>query len=144
MDVLEELTEERVDRAYVERRVDGWLAAIEAFHADVVAWLPQGWRGRKSGTVPMHEELMQRFGMPERHLPVLQLERNGDLQGRVEPRGLWIIGANGRIDLILPPRHFLIVNREDSSEPPRWMIASILERREQKPFDRTVLNELLA
>lgn len=143
MNVLEELLEERVDRAYVERRVDGWQETIERLYADVVSWLPPDWQAWKDGTIPMHEELMQRFGIPERNLPLMHLKRDGILQGRFEPRGLWIIGANGRIDLILPPRHYLIVNREDSLEPSRWMLASILERREQRLFDRNVLHDIL-
>ena len=42
MNVLEELTEDRIDRAHVERRVEGWLEAIECLYADVTAWLQAG------------------------------------------------------------------------------------------------------
>ena len=144
MNVLEVLTEERVDRAHVERRVEDWKHRIAALYGDVSAWLPAGWRAEAGGSLAMREELMRRFGVPEQQLPVLVLVRDGQMRGKLEPRGLWIIGANGRVDLTLPDRHFLFVDRAESFDPPDWQVASILARREQKPFNRETLVDVLA
>ena len=144
MNALEELTEDRIDRAHVDRRVNDWENRIEGLYADLKAWLPLGWAAADDGSVPMHEELMRRFAVPERRLPVLSLEKDGTKQGRVEPRGLWIVGNNGRIDLILSDRHYLIIDRAESFEPPDWQVASILARRDQKPLSRQILLDILA
>ena len=144
MNVLEELVEDRIDRAYVERRVEDWKQRIAGLYDDVSAWLPSGWKAELDGTVPMHEELMRKFGVPEQQLPVLTLARDGQIRGKLEPRGLWIIGANGRVDLTLPDRHFLFVDRADSFEKPNWQVASILARREQRSLARQTLADVLA
>ena len=49
------------------------------------------------------DDLMDKFHVPVRALPLLGLEYDGVVKGRLEPRGLWIVGANGRVDLIVPP-----------------------------------------
>ena len=49
----------------------------------------------------IYEDMMQRFDVPAQHFPIRSLLRHDDVVGRLEPRGLWIIGANGRFDLNL-------------------------------------------
>ena len=143
MNALEELTEDRIDRSYVERRIEDWKQRIEALYADVSAWLPDGWTATGDGGVLMHEELMRRFKVPERRLPVLSLRRNAMERGKMEPRGLWIIGANGRVDLILPDRHYLFVDRSESFEAPDWQISNLVNRLHPSPFTGDSLRKAL-
>lgn len=145
MNVLDELIESDsgVDRTYVERRVDDWRLRIDRLYDDIADWLPERWTVSEGGSVPMREELMQRFDLPARDMPVLSLHRDGSALGRLEPRGLWIIGANGRIDLILPDEHFLFVDRSDSFESPDWQVASIENRRNQRPLSQDLIRDIL-
>lgn len=145
MDVAEELLDldGTVDRAYVTRRLDDWCRRVDRLYADIDGWLPDGWSMGDGGTVQIFEDLMQRFDVPARTLPVKSLFRQRILAGRVEPRGLWIIGANGRVDLILPDAHYLIVDRVDSFEPSNWQVATLMKRREQRPFNRDFLSDVL-
>ena len=46
----------------------------------------------------MHEEMMREFGVPPREMPILDLLHNGVCAASLEPRALWVIGANGRLD----------------------------------------------
>ncbi len=144
MDVLEELTEAEatIDKAYVERRVHDWQRRVELLYDDVLAWLPAGWSGSQSGSVPFYEEPMQRFGLGRAMLPVLVL-RGGNILARLEPRGLWIIGANGRVDLISGSSHFLLVDRSENFQPSDWQVSSLGNRVHQRPLDRTLLAEML-
>lgn len=144
VNVVEDLLEDRIDRAYVERRVEDWKSRIAELYARSKAWLPAEWTASKSGDAPMREELMQRFVIPEQRLPVFRLEAEDGRRARFEPRGLWIIGANGRVDLILPAGQYLIGNREDSFDPPNWQIASIAARSEQRVFDEQSFRNVLA
>ncbi|HEX4766890.1 MAG TPA: hypothetical protein VH414_11505 [Lichenihabitans sp.] len=144
MNVIEELIENRIDRPYVERRIEDWKMRIDDLYTSVESWLPSAWRAYRSGDVPMHEELMHRFGVPQQQLPILQLDSIDGRRGRMEPRGLWIIGANGRVDLILPTRHYLIVDREDSFEPPKWQLATLDDRRNETILDREALTRILS
>ena len=77
---------------------------------------------------------MERFGIAEQRLPILSLRREGASTGRFEPRGLWIIGANGRVDLILSPRHFIINDRAENFDAPRWMMTDLRDRLTEIPF----------
>ena len=133
MDVAEELldVDHTVDRAYVERRLDDWRARIDRLYADIAGWLPAGWSMAVGGEVLIHEDLMMRFGVPAQALPSKNMYQHGEMAGRIEPRGLWIIGANGRIDIILGDRHYLIIDRAESFERPNWRVSSITARRDQ-------------
>lgn len=132
--VLEETTGQDIDRDHVTRRVDDWVGRINALYDQVIAWLPTGWTAQKTGTIRMHEELMQRFDVPARDLPVLGLssERRS---ARVEPRGLWIIGANGRLDFFVGSQHYVIVDVAENLQPPQWRIAPFSNRQQLQPLD---------
>ena len=144
MSVLEELTdfEPELDRAYVERRVRDWQDRLRALYDDVLNWLPSGWSGLQNVSVPFHEELMQRFGVASAALPVLTLVRRSD-RAKLEPRGLWIVGTNGRVDLTNGPKHFLLIDRADSFQPPEWEVTSLQTRTDRRTFTKAVLAEML-
>lgn len=144
MNALEDLTNPAVERRYVEQRVDEWVDRLSTLYDHVVDWLPAGWTATRTDTMPMQEELMRRLDVGPRRQPVLTLLHDGSARGHLEPRGLWIIGANGRVDLHSPGGHYLIVDRSEAFDPPDWQIASILTRREQRSFDRESLRDALA
>ena len=144
MNTLEELTEDRIDRLHVERRLEDWRCRLAALYADVASWVPKGWSTTEHGFMTMREELMTRFGVPDQQLPVLALVAPDNRRGRLEPRNLWMIGANGRVDLILPTRHFLIMDHSDSFEPADWQISDFFDRLRQEPFRQHSLHDALA
>src|SRR5712692_5020171 len=121
--VLEELTEEDLTREHVQRRVDDWAARIEALYANIERWLPPDWKARRGKPVAMHEDLMQRLGVPRRELPTLEVLSDGNAQIRFRPYGLWIIGWNGRIDLTRDRELFFVLDSAETFEPPSWQIA---------------------
>ena len=145
MDVAEELldVERTIDRSFVERRLDDGRERLDRLYADLETWLPNGWSMCDGGTVPIYEDLMMRFDVPRRTLPSKDLVQQGMVAGHVEPRGLWIIGANGRVDIRLRDQHYLVVDRAESFEPPDWQVASITARRDQSGLTRDVLAQIL-
>jgi hypothetical protein len=142
-DALEDTTSEEITADYVRRRVDDWGQRIDDLYANVESWLPAGWRAERRRIVHMNEEMMRKFGVPGRDLPVLDLVHSGAPEAYIEPRGLWIIGANGRIDLIRRPRHYVIVDSAKGFRTPKWRIALLSERRNQKPFGKASLRSIL-
>ena len=145
MDVAEELLDidHTIDRAYVERRLDDWRRRIDGLYGDIEAWLPADWSMAAGGEVPIHEDLMLRFDVAQQTLPMKTLLRSGQNVGRIEPRGLWIIGANGRVDIKLPNAHYLVVDRSESFEESNWQVASITARRDQSRLTRDSLTRIL-
>jgi hypothetical protein len=132
--VLEEVTDANIDRAHVMRRVDDWANRIDQLYAQVEQWLPEGWTVDRFGTVRMEEQLMKQFGVGPRNLPKLRLSRGGQAVARIEPRVLWIIGANGQLDLFRDNEHFVIVDTADNLESPKWYIAPFADRRNRQPL----------
>jgi hypothetical protein len=135
-DVLEEITSPEIDRDHVVRRVDDWAGRIDALYRQISGWLPAGWIADRAGTVHMREELMRKFDVPARDLPVLRLSQYGRPFGHIEPRGLWIIGANGRLDLFSGSGHYIIIDAAENLQPPDWRIAPFSDRRNRKPLDQ--------
>jgi len=141
--VLEETTSREIDKDHVVRRVDDWVGRIDRLYRQIEEWLPSGWTASRVGTVRMHEELMQKFGVSARNLPVMELSYNGKPSARVEPRGLWIIGANGRLDLFSGPGHYVIIDSAGNFEPADWQIAPLSDRRNLKPLNGQTLSAVL-
>jgi hypothetical protein len=124
------------------RRVDDWADRVSALYADICRWLPAGWTAQQLGSVRMHEPLMQKFGLPARHLPVLEMS-SGERSARLEPRGLWIIGANGRLDLFAGQHHYMIVDNAENLQPPQWQIAPFSDRRQTRALNSSTFGAAL-
>ncbi len=142
--VLEELTTDALTRDHVRQRVDDWSSRIDSLYKELEGWLPDGWTAKPGASVSMNEDLMQNTGEPARELPTLELLHDGTVEVKIRPYGLWIIGANGRIDLVKGRDIYRIVDRAKTFEPPSWHIAEPTARQVLKPFDRKQLEALLA
>ena len=137
--VLDEVTDNSVDAAHIRRRVADWEERLKDFYAQVAGWLPDGWTACEGTPVRMHEEMMREFGVPPKSLPTLRLVSRAGGAAKFEPRALWIIGANGRVDLRCGGHHYLVIDAADNFEKPDWR-AALIERR----LDReTVTHEWL-
>lgn len=138
--VIEELTSEDVtlDAAHIRERVADWRRRLSNLYGDIAGWLSD-FTSDQTDDVEMHEELMQRYGVPPIRLPILRLSDGRDELARFVPRGLWIIGANGRVNLFAQNGQFVIIDRADYYSPPRWEIAPSLHRRDTQPLSRETL-----
>ena len=112
--VLEDVTSETIDAEHIRRRVDDWEERLGGLFASVSGWLPDGWEARQGASVVMHEELMRKFGVAAKRMPTLELEDRAGHVVRLVPRGLWIIGSNGRVDLKRDRRRYLIVDMAEN------------------------------
>jgi hypothetical protein len=141
LDVWEKSADGVFNRANVVEEVDDWAHRISTLYRDVKVWLSDhpGLRYDESRTVTMSEELMQRFAAPDRELPVLDILRGDQVVVSFVPRGLWLIGAWGRVDMIAPDRTEMLIaiRREDGKF--EWRLTSSNNRRQTAPFDRNAL-----
>lgn len=137
MDVIEELTEhqDRIDRAHVQRRVVDWRERVAGLYDVLESWLPAGWSALRRFDVEMDEPIMRSVGVPKERLPSLVL-RHGACSVRLEPRALWIMGANGRVDMVSSAGHAVIVDLADLYEPARWTIAPFRDQLDQRSLTR--------
>ena len=141
--VLDEVTDDSLDAAHILRRVDDWEERLKSLYAQIGDWLPDGWTACAGAPVRMHEEMMREFGVAPRSLPTLELASPTGGAAKLEPRALWIIGANGRVDLRRDGQHHLIVDVAGNFETPFWQAAPIEHRLDRETITREWLQRFL-
>lgn len=142
-DTLDDVLGDKLSADDVKRRVDDWSKRITDLFAKLSNWLPTGYSQIRSRTVLMHEELMTKFGVSPCMLPILDISRDDKLVASVEPRGLWIIGANGRLDLKSERGHFVIVDVASAFKAPSWKVAPFQKRQSLLNLNRSTFQASL-
>lgn len=141
--VLQEVTSADITREHVEERVQNWKARIEGLYDQLEEWLPANWHAHRHETVQMNEQMMREFSVAPVRLHALKLKSDDGELAEVEPRGLWIVGANGRLDLLTAEEHYIIVDRAENFAAPQWQISPLNERRESRPFTAETFRSIL-
>ena len=141
--VLEDVTSENIDATHIRRRVDDWEERLGELFAALGAWLPEGWEARPGTPVVMDEELMRKFGVTAKRMPTLELKDRAGHVARLAPRGLWIIGSNGRVDLKRDGRHYLIVDMAENFEASDWQAAPAEQRCSREAVSEDWLRRIL-
>ena len=141
---VEEVTSEQVSPEHVRMRVEDWVKRLEGLYRDVEAWMPGEWHVVRRAEASMHEDMMRRFDIPPRRIPALELASNDGRIASLEPRGLWVIGANGRVDLFCGVKHFVLVDRSERFKSSNWQIADFEDRRSTKGLNQESLSAALS
>jgi hypothetical protein len=133
----------------IERRADDWLNRLSQLRSQISAWLMET-PDLKTLTIvdrpaaTMSEELMMRFGVPPKQMPVFEIRNDGQRLVRFQPKGLWIIGANGRVDIVSKNAAPILVDHsEPLARPSDWRIYDSRDRARSVPFTRKAFVELV-
>ena len=86
---------------------------------------------------------MRRFGVAAKRMPTLELEDRAGHVARLVPRGLWIIGSNGRVDLKRDGRRYLIVDMAENFAAPDWQAAPAEQRCKREAVGEDWLKRVL-
>ena len=141
--VLEDVTSDSIDARHIRRRVDDWEERLNGLFAAIGGWLPDGWKARQGAPVVMDEELMRRFGVAAKRMPTLELRDSAGHVARLVPRGLWIIGSNGRVDLKRDGRRYLMIDMAENFETPDWQAAPAEHRCARETVSEDWLKRIL-
>jgi hypothetical protein len=145
LNVWEKTPQGVFERRHVVDEVEDWLRRVEALYENVREWLANkdDLRFDQTRTITMSEEMMQKFAVTEREVAVLDVLRGEQVVASFVPRGLWFIGAWGRIDIITKDQTLILVAiREDDGF--KWNLVSPENRKQLKFFDQAALSALLA
>lgn len=140
--VLDEVTSDSIDAPYVRRRVDDWIHRLNSLYGELSVALPEGWL-TKAATVTMHEELMRKFNVPPASVPALSLAHASGATASLTPRGLWVIGANGWLNLTADEQRYLVLDLADSFACPEWQVCPAQDRGKREPFTPDWLHRIL-
>ncbi len=90
------------ERERFERRVEDWLRRLDELKAQIGRWVADAPRVEivDRPLVAMNEDLMHEYGIRPRSMPSFDLLADGRRAVRFQPKGLWILGGNGRVDFI--------------------------------------------
>ena len=91
----------------------------------------------------MYEELMQKYGIEKQLIDVADIFKHDKLILSIKPVGLWIIGANGRVDLITKNDLFIMVDLAGWQKKSKWTIFKSNDRRNGKIFSKEIFYELI-
>jgi hypothetical protein len=158
--VVSDTVAEQADRGSIspervrERLVD-WQKRVHALYADIErALAADDYRIDRSAKHKSNEEMVQRAGIPEAEVPAVDILRIEDREGyqraAIQPRALWIIGANGALHLNLVRSDgrlqvYTILDRSRPLvEPAQWVIAPYSDPDNRSPFTADVFRALLA
>ena len=87
----------------------------------------------------MHEGLMKQFEIPMREIPTAGVFKDGILKIAIKPFGLWVLGANGRIDLLTGNGNFVLIDHADTFKIPEWKIYKENNRDKYEIFTKKLL-----
>ena len=131
---LAEDTEE-ISFVTVQTRVDEWRDRINALYKQLKIWSPVEYEWDMSQHLTMHEELMKTYGVSAIELPVLNINDNSGWKAKIIPYGLWIIGGDGRLDLLTRARRYLITGVPPSAGS-GWRISEPGSRLDTSALDQ--------
>jgi hypothetical protein len=91
----------------------------------------------------MSEELMQQFAVTDREIPVLDVLDAEQVIASFVPRGLWLIGSWGRIEVITRARTQVLLALGGQGNLEWRLVISPEDRRQTVPFDKDALLKLV-
>jgi len=144
--------QEKPDKEHVLHRLKDWQNRVHALYDCIEQRLGDGYTYDRTGKHMSQEEMVQRTHLGSNDVPqldILTVEQGGRRVAELRPRGLWIIGANGRVDLIVMPRsggsrlYMLLDHSLPLSGETDWRIVRPSDRLHQPRFRPEVLSDLL-
>lgn len=132
------LSIESMDSEYVRKRVDDWADRVHNLIQNMRDWAEtkNNIELKLSRRQKMHEGLMKEFGIPMKEIESADIFKNGEITVVVKPYGLWIIGANGRIDFLTAKRNFVLIDEAEKFQTPQWKLFLKNERSQGVSFNK--------
>ncbi len=137
---IDGVDEPEITPDYVNQRVEDWLKRLDDLFAQIKVWASaNGWTVADGGASPMRGELMERTGVKQREQPSLYVRNAGGADIWIRPKGLWVIGANGRVDVYAGNKVYTLVDVADPLQTPQWVLHRVGMGTRGEPFDPKLL-----
>lgn len=134
-----------IDRQIVERQVDDWLDRLRSLFGGIAGWATEhGWSHAEAAALPMHEDLMQQAGVAARQVIGMVVATPSGERVWFKPKALWVIGANGRIDVYARRKSLVLIDVARPFDPPNWVMYDLpTDDLAGRPFSPDVLLDLV-
>jgi hypothetical protein len=140
------------EREATLRRLQDWRHRVHGLYDDVEVKLGPGYVYDRTGKNRSLESRVQRAGLTEDDVPpvdLLRIERDGKVVAQFWPRMLWMIGGNGRLDLVVSARdharrfYTLIDQSLPFANRSEWRLTRPSDSMASQPFRPERFHELL-
>lgn len=134
-----------VDQDLIRRRIEDWQNRTDNLYSEIEDWIKDApnYSFRLGNSLEFYEELMQKFDVPPYTLKSADIFKDEILAVSIKPKGLWVIGANGRLDLLTDGVRYFLLDFAQAFEEPNWTVVSSNRRTDRKKFDKDFLLGIL-
>jgi hypothetical protein len=129
----------------VADRINDWVSRLNSLYEMLDGWMESIPHDRlvRGTSLQVVEKLMRLSNIPPRDLPTYTILQS---KKRIEfiPGALWVVGANGRVNVTTSLKQHILVDRGDSEHGSKWQLVVDDFRRLLVPFNKTQLFRLVA
>lgn len=135
---------QNMSKEAVDFRVKEWNERLNGLYGQIIAWLPKGYTADCNDSVIMNEEMMKKYKTPAIKLPVLKIVKGQESVLTFKPKGLWVIGANGRVDVLCSDSSFMLVDMAEPFSGTDWRLVPPLAMGKYLKLTKQVILTLLS
>jgi len=133
-----------INKPHIEKRVRDWIRRVNKLYSFVRNSLSniEGVECKTTKKVTMYEELMQTFDVPPTDIPILDIYKENILIASFKPLGLWVVGANGRIDILTKLGGYILVNLAENGCDAKWEVFAPTNKQKAQSFNANFIKKL--
>lgn len=134
-----------IDKDHIVKQIVDWKKRVNNLYKESKNWLKE--RPDLSVTngnpTAMYEGLMQSFQIQPTEVDTADILKGKKIVLSFKPKGLWMIGANGRIDIISRVGNYILIDTAEQFETPNWHIFLATAKQNGRPFNQAELFNLI-
>lgn len=135
-----------ISRIRFKSRVDDWLTRINLLYEQIEVWIKdyKEFDCLKDRQIIMHEELMKSHHTPAKNIDILDVYMKEIIILSFVPFGLWVIGSNGRLDVVAKNNTWLLIDKSlPLKSPQEWTLISRSIKNIETEFNQDTFRNLL-
>lgn len=116
-------TLEPITKQHVEKRIADWKERISNLYTSIASWIEgSGYTLKLGNRLVMFEELMDQFNIPPTKVDSANIYKSDKFILAFKPSGLWVIGANGKIDIISLHGNYTLIDLSEQFSNSQWKL----------------------
>lgn len=138
---------ESMTKEQVEERIADWIRRLVLLYEMLDDWLQDilGAFSERGEVEQLTEHLMDRFDVRARRVPTYAVYSEQKKVLELVPSGLWVIGANGRVNAVTSRETYILVDLEwTEGQPSDWRLVRSRQPLELVQLTRQVFEVLIA
>lgn len=141
--IAKEIYEQTKYQIEIKEDIEDWKSRISTLYNSVKNWLDStSYVTKEKSDVFMYEELMDKYHISSKKLVALDIYCNDQMVATFKPKGLWIIGTKGRIDILSKKGGVSLIDKPEENDESHWLAYS-KDKREGLEFNQDYLLNFL-